>query len=158
MHDYLNHCAHKKAPSETRQQMECSLLHSCLKTLKENENDVTSYQVRVAEALCEAPPLRTDCSGILYFLMRHEWFWLEIPVPPCHWCLPTPPVNVITRSDLTAAETRESLKRVLAQKTVVPNWSGVSSVLPTLYLQLHRICCCGVTAHMKGFKMLKASS
>lgn len=60
MHDYLNHSTHNKAPSEMKQQMEHSLLHSCLKTLKEDENEnyVISYQVRAAEAPWSAPQRR----------------------------------------------------------------------------------------------------
>lgn len=166
MHDYLSRS--QKGPQWDETADGAQFAPQLLKNSKRKvKMKMTSHHIRSGwqkhrEAHRSAASENSDCSNILYFLMRHEWFWLGVPVPPCHWCLPTPPVNVIACSDLTAAEIRGSLKCVLAQETLIRSLlcpaNFISTVSSFAAKLRRRICCCGVTAHKKGFKMLKATT
>lgn len=162
MHDYLSRS--QKAPQwdETADgaQFAPQLLKNSKRKLKMK---ITSHHIRSGwqkhrEAHRSAASENSDCSKILYFSMRHEWFWLEIPVPPCHWCLPTPPVHVFAYSDLTAAEISERVSSAsllnssswLIRSLLRPD-DVISTVSSFAAKLCHRICCCGVTAHKKGF-------
>lgn len=90
----------KSPPGERRQQRERIWVYKNCKLKTETEmNSIIPYQLGVAEVLWSAPdrrlhPLMTswavktensDCFSVLYFFMRHEFFWQEKASSP-HYC------------------------------------------------------------------------